>query len=154
MYYYCGRQEAPALVIFRLLLRVRRMYIASIRLDARWSRSFGPPITSNLIKRILTSCHVKHAQGTTMEQKRFDLQSSSPSLRNLWLLLVTITTYSSSYLRFRLSSLVFHCWYCDWSFQASDLFVKPWERHVITFFPFLLSCPFSSSFCHLSIQSF
>ena len=35
MYYYCGRQEAPAIVIFRLLLRVRRMYVASIRLDAR-----------------------------------------------------------------------------------------------------------------------
>ena len=54
MYYYCGRQEAPALVIFRLSLRVRRMYVASIRLDARSSRSFGPPITSNLITRILT----------------------------------------------------------------------------------------------------
>ena len=28
MYHYCGRQEAPAIVIFRLLLRVRRMYVA------------------------------------------------------------------------------------------------------------------------------
>ena len=28
-----GRQEEPAILIFRLLLRMRRMYVASIRLD-------------------------------------------------------------------------------------------------------------------------
>ena len=30
---YCGRQEEPAILISRLLLRMRRMYVASIRLD-------------------------------------------------------------------------------------------------------------------------
>ena len=30
---YCGRQEEPAILISRLLLRMRRMYVASIRLN-------------------------------------------------------------------------------------------------------------------------
>ena len=30
---YCGRQEEPAILISRLLLRMRRIYVASIRLD-------------------------------------------------------------------------------------------------------------------------
>ena len=30
---YCGRQEERAILIFRLLLRMRLMYVASIRLD-------------------------------------------------------------------------------------------------------------------------
>ena len=30
---YCGRQEERAILIFRLLLHVRLMYVASIRLD-------------------------------------------------------------------------------------------------------------------------
>ena len=30
---YCGRQEEPAILISRLLLRMRHMYVASIRLD-------------------------------------------------------------------------------------------------------------------------
>ena len=29
----CGRQQEPAILIYRLLLRMRRMYAASIRLD-------------------------------------------------------------------------------------------------------------------------
>ena len=33
---YCGRQEVPAILISRLLLRMRRMYVASIRLDFHW----------------------------------------------------------------------------------------------------------------------
>ena len=32
-FHYCGRQEEPAILISRLLLRMRRMYVASIRLD-------------------------------------------------------------------------------------------------------------------------
>ena len=32
--------------------------------------------------------HVKLAQSTALEQKRFDLRLLSPALRNLWLLLV------------------------------------------------------------------
>ena len=30
---YCGRQEKPAILISRFLLGMRRMYVASIRLD-------------------------------------------------------------------------------------------------------------------------
>ena len=29
----CGRQEEPAILISRLLIRMRRMYLASIRLE-------------------------------------------------------------------------------------------------------------------------
>ena len=35
---------------------------------------------------VLTIYHLKPTQSTTMEQKRFDLRSLSPALRNLWLL--------------------------------------------------------------------
>ena len=45
-------------------------------------------LTSNLNTRVLTICHVKLMQITALEQKRFDLRSLSPALRNLWLLLV------------------------------------------------------------------
>ena len=40
---------------------------------------FGPSVTYQ----------VKLMQGTAMEQKRLDLRLLSPTLRNLWLLLVT-----------------------------------------------------------------
>ena len=33
-YHYCGRPGEPAILISRLLLRMRRMYVASIRLDS------------------------------------------------------------------------------------------------------------------------
>ena len=45
-------------------------------------------LTSNLITRDLTICHVKLMQSTALEEKRFDLRSLSPALRNPWLLLV------------------------------------------------------------------
>ena len=50
----------------------------------------GPSITRNLITHVLTICHVKLTQCKAMKQKRFDLQSLSPALRNLWLLEITI----------------------------------------------------------------
>ena len=49
------------------------------------SRAFGLSITRNLITRVLTICHVKLPQSTTMAQKRFDPPSLSPALRNFWL---------------------------------------------------------------------
>ena len=41
-----------------------------------WSRAF------------LTICHMELSQSTALEQKRFELRSLSPALRNVWLLLV------------------------------------------------------------------
>ena len=41
-----------------------------------------------LITCVLTICHVKLTRSTSLEQKRFDLRSLSPALRNLWLLLL------------------------------------------------------------------
>ena len=48
-------------------------------------RAFVPPITRNLITRVLTICRAKLTQSTTPRQKCFDLRSLSPALRNLWL---------------------------------------------------------------------
>ena len=70
----CGRQEEPALLISRLLLRKPAFVWTSTE--------------RNLITRVLTICQVKLMQSTALEQKRFDLQSLSPVLRKLWLLLV------------------------------------------------------------------
>ena len=55
---------------------------------------FGSSITRNLITPVLTFYHVKHTQSTALVQKRFDVRSLSPALRNLWLLL-DITTFGS-----------------------------------------------------------
>ena len=62
------------------------MFVANAQ-NAIWSRAFRFSITRNLITRVLTICHVKLAQSTTMEQKRFDLQSLSSALCDLYLLL-------------------------------------------------------------------
>ena len=74
------------------------IYVASIRLDfhvrmngmhrtqldhARLDSLSLISITRNLITRVLTICHVKLAQSTTMAQKRFDRRSLSPALRKL-----------------------------------------------------------------------
>ena len=57
-------------------------------------------ITKHLLCRLdhacLTICHVKLTQSRVLKQKRFDLQSLSPALRNLCLLLVMFNNYSSS----------------------------------------------------------
>ena len=50
--------------------------------------TFGPSITCNLIVHVLTICHMKLMQSIGLEEKHFDLWSLSPTLCNLWLLLV------------------------------------------------------------------
>ena len=55
--------------------------------NAIWSPAFGLSNPRNLITRVLTLCHVKLTQSTLLEQKRFNLRSLLPALRNLWLLL-------------------------------------------------------------------
>ena len=84
----CGRQEEPAILIFRLLLRMRGMYGARIRLD--FYGEWMDYTERNLITRVLTNCHMKRTQSTAIEQKRFDLRSLSPALCNLCLLLVIL----------------------------------------------------------------
>ena len=85
----CGRYERHAILIYRLLLRMRCMYVACIRLDfhLEWMecslRTFGPSITHKLITRVLTICHMKLAQSTALEQQRFDLRSLSPTFNKL-----------------------------------------------------------------------
>ena len=51
----------------------------------------GPSITCNLITHVLTTYHVKLAQSTALEQKRFDLRLMLPAFCNLWLSLVLMT---------------------------------------------------------------
>ena len=60
-------------------------------------RTFGPSITHKLITRVLTIRHVKLAQTTALEQKRFDLRSLSPTFRNFWFLLEGKFYCSSSF---------------------------------------------------------
>ena len=62
-------------------------------LNAIWSRAFGPSIIRHLITHVLTICHVKLAQSAALYQKRFDLRSLSPALRNLRLLLVILSFF-------------------------------------------------------------
>ena len=42
----------------------------------------------NLIMHVLTICHVKLTQSTALEQERFELWLLSPTLHNLWLLVL------------------------------------------------------------------
>jgi len=51
------------------------------------ARAFGPS-TTHLITRVSTICQLKLTQSKALEQKRFDLRSLSPALRNLQLFLV------------------------------------------------------------------
>ena len=94
----CVRQEGPAILISKWLLRMLRACVASFVWTStknEWNSSkaicdharsdLG---TCNFITRVLIICHVKVTQSTAFEQKRFDLRSLSPILRNLWLLLV------------------------------------------------------------------
>ena len=53
--------------------------------------TFGPSITRNLIRHVLAICQVKLMQSTGLEQ-HFGLQSLLPALRNLWLVLVHVTS--------------------------------------------------------------
>ena len=45
---------------------------------------------SSWLLELVSICHVKLMQSTAPEQNRFDLQSLSPALRKLWLLLVLV----------------------------------------------------------------
>ena len=68
---------------FRPLLRMNGMQRMQFDHTAFW-----PSIPHNLITHVLTIFHVKFMQSTMLEWKRFVLPSLSPTLRNLWLLLV------------------------------------------------------------------
>ena len=63
---YCGRQEEPAILISRLLLRMRRMYVAGFRLD--FHGEWMDCTERNLIMRVLTDCHMKLTQSTAIDQ--------------------------------------------------------------------------------------
>ena len=73
---------------------MHRMYVASIRLDfyeewmERTERNLDARLDLLLTRNLITSvdliiCHVKLMQSTALAQKRFDLWSLSPALRNL-----------------------------------------------------------------------
>ena len=75
-YNNCGRQVEPAILISRLLLGMRRMYVAAFVWtstknewnvhNAIWSRPYEPSTPRKLIRRVLTICHVKLTQGTAL----------------------------------------------------------------------------------------
>ena len=94
----CVRQEGPAILISRCLLRMPRTCVASfvlkascglqLRMNGICDHARSDLGTCNFITRVLIIYHVKVTQSTAFEQKRFDLRSLSPILCNLWLLLV------------------------------------------------------------------
>ena len=91
---------------------------------AIWTRAFRPSTPRNLITHILTICYVKPTQRTALEQKRFDLRSLSPALRNLWLLLVVLVEYCSwNWTK---------CWYTGFSRMSIPFarYVKELSIHV------------------------
>jgi len=120
----CTQQEEPAILICTLLIYMRCMYVASIRLNfhykewVEWTKCnnlimcFLTFYLCNLITCVLIICHVKLTQSTALEQKRFDLRSFSPTLPNFWLLLVTIFFYSSREPWWR---QILICWELPWS---------------------------------------
>ena len=128
---------------------MRRMYVASIRKErnvpnAIWSCTFLSSTPCNLITRVLTICHLKLTQITALEQKRLDLRSLSPVLRNLWLLLVYIRRFSVylSYffillflLYLVLNTHFINCIICKYAIQSSGYKVLVIYRSI-----YLLSC--------------
>ena len=135
------RQEEPTILISRLLLRIRRMNVASIHLDftkKEWNAqntiSSGTLILDHLSlviwSRVSTICHVKVTQSTAMEQKCFDLRSMPLAHRNLWLLLVIITrlhfkhstnlNFITGFLYFFLKQASFICFLLSRIFQLKQ----------------------------------
>ena len=74
-------------------VRSQHLFALSLSMNGIHRRQFDHAhldllLTSNLNTHVLNICHVKLMQITALalEQKRFDLRSLSPALRNLWLL--------------------------------------------------------------------
>ena len=70
--------------------------------NAVWSRAFGPSIarTDHACFDFPTRKAYANHTSTVMEQKRFDLRSLSPALRNLWLLLSLLVSKEGKKLPF------------------------------------------------------
>ena len=83
---YFGQQEEPTILISRLLLRMRHLYVVRIHLDFHyewmectecnlimrvWTFYHSKSDHANLIKHVLTICHVKLMQSSALEQKAF-----------------------------------------------------------------------------------
>ena len=66
---YCGRQEEPTILISRLLLRMRRMYVASIRLD--FHQEWMECTERNLITPVLNICHCETYTKHSVRAKAF-----------------------------------------------------------------------------------
>ena len=94
---YCGRQEEPAILISRLLLRMRRMYVACKShtknkwnaLNAILSRAFGPSITCNRLGVFCTSVTWNLCKPQPWSKSGLTFDRRRAHLRNLWLLLVS-----------------------------------------------------------------
>ena len=68
-----------------LLTRMARMLTRITRWLAGSYIIHTLSITHNLIRHILTFCHVKLMQSIALEQGHFDLRQIAPTLPNLWL---------------------------------------------------------------------
>ena len=78
-------------------------------------------ITHNLIRHILTFCHVKLMQSIALEQGHFDLQQIAPTLPNLWLSLVLKFKWHMSILTAVPGSL--SCIVFDWGLSGKKVII-------------------------------
>ena len=83
--------------------RVCSQHLFGLRMNGIQRTQFGSSVTRNMITFVWTIHHVKLAQSTTLELKRFHLASLLPALRNLWLFLVFNNVLISLTLYFCLS---------------------------------------------------
>ena len=102
---------------------MHRTQFDHVRLDLLslviWSRLFWPSVTWNLRK----------AQRWSLEQKRFEVRSLSPPLRNLWLLIVLFI-----YLFFNETCCVFHVHnFISASWRHWPALQSTFPRHFLTF---------------------
>ena len=78
-------------------------------------------ITHNLIRHILTFCHVKLMQSIALEQGHFDLQQIAPTLPNLWFSLVLKFKWHMSILTAVPGSL--SCIVFDWGLSGKKVII-------------------------------
>ena len=118
--FYCRLLLSPAILISRLLLWMRCMYgaFAFVWTSTKnewnahntiiiWSCTFGHSITHNLIMSCFVFWKLK-TQSKALEQKSFDLQSLSPTLCNLWLLLVYSLLVHVHFIHYRYLLTIFN----------------------------------------------
>ena len=104
---YCERPEEPAILIYRLLLRMSGTYVATMHLFGLWLRMIGMHRTQSdqarldllslviWLRALCSSITWNFRKAHHRIRERLDLPSISPALHNLWFLLAVNTLINS-----------------------------------------------------------